>query len=108
MGVFHCFIQRIAFLALCLYGFSLQDVNAQGVENSHLNEPCGFATVIDQLEVQYPGFKLKFDAQTVKLLKSEPIIESRKSALPIPFFITIPFTQSPLFFTCCIMWPMKT
>lgn len=81
MGIFHCFIQRIAFLALCLFGFTLTDVNAQGVENSHLNEPCGFATVLDQLEAQYPGFKTNFDAQTMKLVKSNPVIESRKKRI---------------------------
>ncbi len=86
MGVFHCFHKRIAFLALLFLGLSQQNVIAQGVENSHLNEPCGFATVIDQLEVQYPGFKLKFDAQTVKLLKSEPIIESRKRRITDTIF----------------------
>jgi len=61
MGVFHCFLKRIAFLALLLFGLSQQNVIAQVVENSHLNEPCGFATVIDQLEAQYPGFKSKYN-----------------------------------------------
>lgn len=86
MGIFHCFIQRIAFLALCLFGFTLTDVNAQGVENSHLNEPCGFATVLDQLEAQYPGFKTNFDAQTMKLVKSNPVIESRKKRITDTIF----------------------
>ena len=86
MGVFHCFHQRIAFLALCLFGFSLQNVNAQSVENSHLNEPCGFATVIDQLEAQYPGFKLKYDAQTLQLVKTNPVIESRKKRITDTIF----------------------
>ena len=86
MGVFHCFHKCIAFLALLFLGLSQENLIAQGVENPHLNEPCGFATVIDQLEVQYPGFKLKFDAQTVKLLKSEPIIESRKKRITDTIF----------------------
>lgn len=81
MGVFHCFLKRIAFLALLLFGISQQNVIAQGVQNPHLNEPCGFATVIDQLEAQYPGFKSKYDAQTLQLVKSNPIIESRKKRI---------------------------
>lgn len=86
MGIFHCFIRRIPFLALCLFGFTLIDVNAQGVENSHLTEPCGFATVLDQLEAQYPGFKTNFDAQTMKLVKSNPVIESRKKRITDTIF----------------------
>jgi hypothetical protein len=86
MGIFPCFIRRIPFLALCLFGFTLKDVNAQGVENSHLTEPCGFATVLDQLEAQYPGFKTNFDAQTMKLVKSNPVIESRKKRITDTIF----------------------
>jgi hypothetical protein len=86
MGVFHCFLKRIAFLALLFFGLSQQNVIAQVVENSHLNEPCGFATVIDQLEAQYPGFKSTFDAQTMKLVKSAPIIESRKKRVTDTIF----------------------
>ena len=86
MGVFHCFLNRIAFLALLLFGISQQNVIAQGVQNPHLNEPCGFATVIDQLEAQYPGFKSKYDAQTLQLVKSNPIIESRKKRITDTIF----------------------
>ena len=86
MGVFHCFHKRIAFLALLLFGLSQQNVIAQGVENPHMNEPCGFATVLDQLEAQYPGFKTKFDAQTLKLVKSNPVIESRKKRITDTIF----------------------
>ena len=86
MGVFHCFIQRFAVLALCLYGFSQQNVIAQSLGSTHLDEPCGFATVIDQLEAQYPGFKSKFDAQTMNLAKSKPVIESRKKRVTDTIF----------------------
>lgn len=40
-------------------------VFSQSVETDpHANEPCGFATVLSQLEKQYPGFKASFDQQT--------------------------------------------
>ena len=42
-----------------------------GEVNLHADEPCGFVTVLQQLEQQYPGFKASYDAQTVKALNSD-------------------------------------
>jgi len=81
MGIFHCLHRRFAILTLCFIGFSQQSGLAQTAEHSHSNEPCGFAIVMDQLEAQYPGFKSNFDAQTIKQLKANPVIESRKKRI---------------------------
>lgn len=39
--------------------------------NSHASEPCGYSTVLLQLEKQYPGFKASFDEQTKKVMESQ-------------------------------------
>ena len=63
-------------------------VIAQSTEiNPHANEPCGYATVLQQLEKQYPGFKTSFDQQTQKALQLEAMrafsegLERRKKVI---------------------------
>lgn len=59
---------------------------AQTTTNLHGNEPCGFATIIEQLEAQYPGFKEKYDAETRKLLKPRVVLEQRKKYITDTIF----------------------
>ncbi len=48
-----------------------QTSESGGSLNPHADEPCGFATVIQQLEAQYPGFRLSYDQQTLNAKQSD-------------------------------------
>ena len=39
--------------------------------NPHADEPCGFVTVLQQLEQQYPGFMANYDLQTQRAKESD-------------------------------------
>ena len=41
--------------------------------NLHADEPCGFVTVLQQLEQQYPGFGAQYDVQTQRAKASDAL-----------------------------------
>jgi hypothetical protein len=49
-----------------------QQVGTSGV-NLHADEPCGFVTVLQQLEQQYPGFGAQYDLQTQRAKASDAL-----------------------------------
>jgi len=49
-----------------------QQVGTSGV-NRHADEPCGFVTVLQQLEQQYPGFGVQYDVQTQRAKASDAL-----------------------------------
>ncbi len=76
-------IRRIRLYAILLlvFGLSHQKTYAQNTENYPLGEPCGFSTVLNQLEKQYPGFKSHFDLKTQALLAKTIRVEPRKKRI---------------------------
>jgi hypothetical protein len=77
MGIFPVGHVRKRLLATMAMGLLWAGVvmaqRGTGEVNLHADEPCGFVTVLQQLEQQYPGFKASYDAQTVKAKNAEAL-----------------------------------
>lgn len=72
---------RLYAILLLVFWLSPQKINAQNTTNYPLGEPCGFSTVLNQLEKQYPGFKAHFDLETQRILAKTIRIEPRKKRI---------------------------
>ncbi|MBM3938853.1 MAG: hypothetical protein FJ333_09420, partial [Sphingomonadales bacterium] len=58
-------------MGLLSVGVVLAQGGATPAVNLHADEPCGFVTVLQQLEQQYPGFMANYDLQTQRAKESD-------------------------------------